>query len=101
MKPCAASACCTAPDTADCTNAAAAAWLDDALTTAIGYTIDGCWLSGIGTPVTFEPAANTSVTYTTVASTSPLVTWVIAVLTSGSRDFGVMVIPSWASTWRV
>ena len=36
MKPMATSSCCTTPDTADCTNACAAAWLWVALTTAIG-----------------------------------------------------------------
>jgi len=61
----------------------------------------GWTLSGMVTPSTFEPAAFTSVTYTTVASASPFSTWVMQVLTSGQSDLGVMVMPSCCSTMRV
>src|SRR5215469_8162660 len=68
------------------------------LTVAIGYSVEAFWLAGIVTPLTLEPAAFTSVTYTTPASTLPSSTWVSTDFTSGWSVTGLTVIPAFLNT---
>src|SRR5215475_6801158 len=65
---------------------------------AIGYSVEALSLAGIVTPLTLEPAAWTSVTYTMPASTLPVSTWVRTDFTSGCRVTGFTVIPAFLNT---
>src|SRR6266516_3645456 len=65
---------------------------------AIGYSVEALSLAGIVTPLTLEPAAFTSVTYTMPASTLPVSTWVSTDFTSGCSVTGLTVIPSFLNT---
>src|SRR5215831_1552185 len=65
---------------------------------AIGYSVEALSLAGIVTPVTLEPAALTSVTYTMPASTLPVSTWVSTDFTSGWSVTGLTVIPAFLNT---
>src|SRR5215475_3466320 len=65
---------------------------------AIGYSVEALSLAGIVTPLTLEPAAWTSVTYTMPASTLPVSTWVSTDFTSGCRVTGFTVIPAFLNT---
>src|SRR5690349_14921007 len=68
------------------------------LMVAIGYSVEALSLAGIGTPLTLEPAAITSVTYTMPASTLPSSTWVSTDFTSGCRVTGLTVILAFLKT---
>src|SRR6516162_11599033 len=68
------------------------------LTEAIGYSVEAFRSAGIVTPLTLEPAAITSVTYTTPASTLPSSTWVSTDFTSGCSVTGLTVIPAFLNT---
>src|SRR6266576_4328644 len=68
------------------------------LMVAIGYSVEALSLAGIVTPLTLVPAACTSVTYTTPASTLPSSTWVSTDLTSGCRVTGLTVILAFLKT---
>src|SRR5215471_5693759 len=78
------------------------AWASDLclllLMVAIGYSVDALSLAGIVTPLTLEPAASTSVTYTMPASTLPSSTWVSTDFTSGCSVTGLTVIPAFLNT---
>src|SRR6478735_1243980 len=78
------------------------AWASDfcllLLMVAIGYSVEALSLAGIGTPLTLEPAAITSVTYTMPASTLPVSTWVSTDFTSGCRVTGLTLIPAFLNT---
>src|SRR5215472_18466185 len=78
------------------------AWATDIslllLTAAIVYVVEAFTLAGIVTPLTFEPAAITSVTYTTPASTLPSSTWLSTDFTSGCSVTGLTVIPAFLNT---
>src|SRR5215469_515297 len=65
---------------------------------AIGYSVEASRLAGIVTPLTLDPAAFTSVTYTTPASTLPSSTWVSTDFTSGCNVTGLTVIPAFLNT---
>src|SRR5262249_9144173 len=65
---------------------------------AIGYSVEALSLTGIVTPLTLEPAACTSVTYTMPASTLPVSTWVSTDLTSGWSVTGLTAIPAFLNT---
>src|SRR5215468_11685435 len=65
---------------------------------AIGYRVEAFMLAGIVTPLTLDPAAFTSVTYTTPASTLPSSTWVSTDFTSGCNVTGLTVIPAFLNT---
>src|SRR5262252_604737 len=68
------------------------------LMAAIGYRVEAFTLAGIVTPLTLDPAAITSVTYTTPASTLPSSTWVSTDFTSGCSVTGLTVIPAFLNT---
>src|SRR5262249_13773171 len=61
---------------------------------AIGYIVEAFTLAGIVTPLTLEPAAITSVAYTTPASPLPSSTWVSTAFTSGCKVTRVTVPPA-------
>src|SRR5215470_11882202 len=65
---------------------------------AIGYRVEAFTLAGIVTPLTLLPAAITSVTYTTPASTLPVSTWVSTDFTSGWSVTGLTLIPAFLNT---
>src|SRR6266487_1955461 len=65
---------------------------------AIGYSVEALSLAGIFTPMTFVPAACTSVTYTMPASTLPSSTWESTDFTSGCSVTGFTVIPTFLNT---
>src|SRR5215468_5373589 len=65
---------------------------------AIGYSVEALSLAEIVTPLTLEPAAFTSVTYTMPASTLLVSTWVSTDFTSGCRVTGLTVIPAFVNT---
>src|SRR5436190_8171901 len=69
------------------------------LMVAIGYSVEALSLAGIVTPLTLEPAACTSVTYTMPASTLPVSTWVSTDFTSGCSVTGLTVIPAFLNTF--
>src|SRR5262249_27844811 len=68
------------------------------VTAAIGYSVEALSLAGTVTPLTLEPAAFTSVTYTMPASTLPVSTWVSTDFTSGCSVTGLTVIPAFLNT---
>src|SRR5205814_3274458 len=68
------------------------------LMVAIGYSVEALSLAGIVTPLTLEPAAITSVTYTMPASTLPVSTWVSTDFTSGWSVTGLTLIPAFLNT---
>src|SRR2546429_6867897 len=68
------------------------------LMVAIGYSVEALSLAGIVTPLTLEPAACTSVTYTMPASTLPVSTWVSTDFTSGCSVTGLTLIPAFLNT---
>src|SRR6266576_2446605 len=78
------------------------AWASDLclllLMVAIGYSVEALSLAEIFTPMTLEPAASTSVTYTMPASTLPSSTWESTDFTSGCRVTGFTVIPAFLNT---
>src|SRR6266550_4254834 len=78
------------------------AWASDLclllLMVAIGYSVEALSLAEIFTPMTLEPAASTSVTYTMPASTLPSSTWESTDFTSGCRVTGFTVIPTFLNT---
>src|SRR5215475_14601070 len=78
------------------------AWASDLclllLMVAIGYSVEALSLAGIVTPLTLEPAACTSVTYTMPASTLPVSTWVSTDFTSGCSVTGLTAIPAFLNT---
>src|SRR6266576_2214597 len=65
---------------------------------AIGYSVEALSLAEIFTPMTLEPAARTSVTYTMPASTLPSSTWESTDFSSGCRVTGFTVIPAFLKT---
>src|SRR2546423_8702051 len=68
------------------------------LMVAIGYSVEALSLAGIVTPLTLEPAACTSVTYTMPASTLSVSTWVSTDFTSGCSVTGFTVMPAFLNT---